>query len=607
MRNRKNNTNEGVSFVVKPNPSRKQGNQYDRCLQIFFMLAIPLRLLAAFYMPISDCDEVFNYWEPLHYLLYGRGTRTWEYSPEYGLRSYAYIWLYGGPAWIAKVIGVERSFGKIGIFYVIRIGLAFISLFCEAKFIKSIAVIFNQHIGSITAVIMAVSSGMANASPAFLPQTFTMCTTMLWWSAWMEGNYTSAIFWTAVSGLIGWPFILFAALPLIFEVLYIIIFQAKFRKRIILSTIWSAAICLVPSILIDYFYYHELFVAPINIAWYNRPWNDHGSNIYGEELWTFYFVNLFLNFNFSFLLTLISPLFAIQSIFCSFGTNKKENGKNAKNKKEIVISAVIYLKFASPFFIWLMIMTIFLPHKEERFLFVVYPGLCFSAAFGLFQLSSITTNIMIRLFNLGIYLKNRINSVLIIGTLVICGFVSISRSLALINNYSAPFSVYSQLYHSTALSQTSAELPFSLPSHPPLEQVKVCVGKEWYRFPSHFFLPDQPETLRLEFLKSDFKGLLPKQWDEEQPWMIPSDMNDRNIEELSRYVDINQCEYIIDFDLEDQQEQHYSQSSSWKVVYESQFLDAAHSPLPFRAFYLPIVQEGKNKFRPYQLLKRNSK
>ena len=29
--------------------------------------------------PVDDCDEVFNYWEPLHFLAHGSGMRTWEY------------------------------------------------------------------------------------------------------------------------------------------------------------------------------------------------------------------------------------------------------------------------------------------------------------------------------------------------------------------------------------------------------------------------------------------------------------------------------------------------------------------------------------------------
>ncbi len=51
-------------------------------------------LLAAFFAPIQDCDETFNYWEPTHYLRHGFGLQTWEYSPEYAIRSWFYIVLH---------------------------------------------------------------------------------------------------------------------------------------------------------------------------------------------------------------------------------------------------------------------------------------------------------------------------------------------------------------------------------------------------------------------------------------------------------------------------------------------------------------------------------
>ena len=38
-----------------------------------------LRYMSATSNIIHDCDEVFNYWEPLHYLLYKFGFQTWEY------------------------------------------------------------------------------------------------------------------------------------------------------------------------------------------------------------------------------------------------------------------------------------------------------------------------------------------------------------------------------------------------------------------------------------------------------------------------------------------------------------------------------------------------
>jgi len=44
----------------------------------FFALGI-LRYMSATSNIIHDCDEVFNYWEPLHFLLYKTGFQTWEY------------------------------------------------------------------------------------------------------------------------------------------------------------------------------------------------------------------------------------------------------------------------------------------------------------------------------------------------------------------------------------------------------------------------------------------------------------------------------------------------------------------------------------------------
>jgi len=51
-------------------------------------------MVAALFTVITDCDETFNYWEPTHYLHYGYGLQTWEYSPKYSIRSWAYIGLH---------------------------------------------------------------------------------------------------------------------------------------------------------------------------------------------------------------------------------------------------------------------------------------------------------------------------------------------------------------------------------------------------------------------------------------------------------------------------------------------------------------------------------
>ncbi len=53
-------------------------------------------------------------------------------------------------------------------------------------------------------------------------------------------------------------------------------------------------------------------------------------------------------------------------------------------------------------------------------------------------------------------------------------------------NYAAPLQVYGDLSNSLS----------ALPSNSP--PAVICVGKEWYRFPSSFFLPD--ERFQLSFV-----------------------------------------------------------------------------------------------------------
>ena len=76
----------------------------------------------------------------------------------------------------------------------------------------------------------------------------------------------------------------------------------------------------------------------------------------------------------------------------------------------------------------------------------------------------------------------------------------------------------------------------------------LCYGKEWHRFPGHFLIPN---GIRVEFVKSEFDGLLPGHFVEDPlaikplksnfwPWpqtrYTPNGFNDLNREETSHYV-----------------------------------------------------------------------
>ncbi len=50
-------------------------------------------------------------------------------------------------------------------------------------------------------------------------------------------------------------------------------------------------------------------------------------------------------------------------------------------------------------------------------------------------------------------------------------------------------------------------------------------------------------------------------------WVNPLNMNDKNQEETSRYVSLEDCEYIVDLILPHQEEIHYENLPNWKEIY----------------------------------------
>jgi alpha-1,2-mannosyltransferase len=72
--------------------------------------------------------------------------------------------------------------------------------------------------------------------------------------------------------------------------------------------------------------------------------------------------------------------------------------------------------------------------------------------------------------------------------------------------------------------------------------LRICYGKEWYRFPGHYLVPD---GIRVDWIKSEFDGMLPAHFLETQDriWSrilgtrrVPVGLNDLNKEELMHYV-----------------------------------------------------------------------
>jgi alpha-1,2-mannosyltransferase len=264
------------------------------------------------------------------------------------------------------------------------------------------------------------------------------------------------------------------------------------------------------QVVIDTYFYRKLVFVPLNIVLYNVfSGGSRGPDIYGVEPWHFYIRNLALNFNsWFFLATAALPLlllqhFAAKSIF----------------SHQALLRGVTFL---SPFYLWVAIFTL-QPHKEERFMYPAYPALAFNAA----------TSLHIVLANFGSTDPRSLFSkipaqlkLLLVSAFVLATFnIGVLRTLGTMTAYSAPLNVYKPLQQQSFAQQRGF----------------ICLGKEWYRFPSSYFLP---EDTRPRFIKSEFSGLLPGEFSEHRSgyatfdgaYLVPTGMNDENIEDPGKYV-----------------------------------------------------------------------
>ena len=152
----------------------------------------------------------------------------------------------------------------------------------------------------------------------------------------------------------------------------------------------------------------------------------------------------------------------------------------------------------------------------------------------------------------------------------------------------------------------------------------VCMGGDWYTFPSHFFLPTHTH---LSYVEDNFHGLLPQRYDPSvgtQGSVLP--VNDLNAEEKSRYVDLQTCDYLVmttpsartlseeSPSLTPLQQQVLTSRSDgtetedatkknkFNAVHCEVIIDAPNSPSAlFRAFFIPFTPPSKNEFMRYCL------
>jgi alpha-1,2-mannosyltransferase len=534
-------------------------------------LLFACRGLGALYAPIADCDEVFNYWEPLHFSVYGTGAQTWEYSPQHALRSWTYILLHALNAVVFRHFYAEPLGGllqqlgapapKIWVFYLMRLSLVAVSSVADASLYSAVAHELappgpNRPRALAVLVLLCVSCGLVSNSCAFLPSTFAMYLTSAASAALLrlpekhaasnkvgrgpdEGDRTAAmdgsdtaprcnalieerkwhmqmcIGCMVVAVLVGWPFVGLLALPMA----YLLVFRlapAFSLWTLIKTTVLAVLAVALPMAAIESALYGRPAMPPLNIVLYNVLGRGGDSTLYGTEPWWFYLANLSINFNIALPLALLLPvLLLVKSVTC------RSTAAGGKGDWHL-------LCWISPLYWWLAFLSS-QAHKEERFMFAIYPLLATAAGVCLADAAHVVVHVLAPLILLerGSSRHAAVARALVFLVLVLSALLSASRFLTMALYFSAPMTIW------PAVGRT---LPLYRPAWGILESpLTVCVGKEWFRFPGNLLVDTSwprggsraeagsshattlsratsVKSWRLGYIKSEFDGQLPSEF-----------------------------------------------------------------------------------------------
>jgi alpha-1,2-mannosyltransferase len=526
-------------------------------------LYISWRIFYANRVPIMDCDEVYNYWEPLHFLSYGNGLQTWEYAPTFALRTYAYLrpldWfsrLFVSPVapYLAPyLVDYDVTTSKLATFLLLRSSLAAICAISELFLIFSLSedvpfsesltrqTLVPQSVSYSMALVMLTSTGMTHAAAALLPSSSVMIVWMICAACYVRMRIRLFCAFAVIATLcFGWPFGVICFIPMAVDILR----RCHSPIRLLLEVTAFSTIIQLFVMLVDYQHYGKWTSATYNIFRYNAQ--GGGDELYGTEPTSYYVKNLILNLNYLPVIgILFLPLCALLRKF-----------------QRPLPNSLIYT--VGSLYLWLTIV-VPRPHKEERFLFPIYPALVLASVVCVHQSWETV--------RMHVFKGHRSKMHLWIILLLPSCLISYSRTMALSKYYTAPFRVYAAL--------------------PPDSPGTVCTCGEWYRFPSSYYLPND---FRLGFLPSSFTGQLPKYFEQDGS-RKGLDFNDANIGNAKSYIDPKLCDYVVDIESSSTNSEcllmvQKTSNNNWIRLTHVPFLNAAETSSLHRILYIPLMHKG---------------
>lgn len=656
----------------------------------FLLLAIG-HCGAALFLPVADCDETFNFLEPIHFLLYGSGLQTWENCPLYALRSWLFTWIYTTPAFLLSCV---KSLRSVDLYFFNRVVHGLVACFSELFLVCSVWRAVSGRIAAVTLALLVFNYPIPHAAVSALPTSFVMINYFMALGCWLCTGDTNAgrtkknvirnddggahhtnllnqrqggtknifvfgtVFFVVFASTVVWPFAGFAALPIACDLL------VRFPKASVVSLLLSFALILPLALAFDTWHYCRLTWSSWNLVRYNLR---GGAELYGVEPWYYFIKNLLLNAHMMFVAGLFAPCVVLLKPALGSGGRKTGDGRDKTREGDAVaelrkkssrkaspptgpktraldffeplstLSRGRMLLHISPFFLWFFFW-LTVPHKEERFMAPVYPFLVLAAAESLTCLffsstpaassfsetatenrdgkkgqlhcprSSLTSSrVSWRVPGAGCAL------------LLLFAVLSLSRGVAVYHFYAGPQRLlYDNYYAMQKAAVQKVETRDASNNNNNNNRTSesglytLCVGREWYRFPSSFFLDTQ--RARVAFLKtSHFSGALPLPFARHDAHATcrcgGPGVNDLNQEILAQYVSNVTVDCDVIFDSHSAHEPRALRDYPQDVFTHSlarterRLLDVDRTPLWCRVLYYPFgISERCAVWRRLELL-----
>jgi len=322
----------------------------DILLSSCLVVCVAFQVLACWNAEFSvEQGEAGNYWEALHYMLYGTGVQNFEWSKEYAIRSPLLVAPLAVLAWPKFLLPLS----KLQVLFVLRFSMSLVGSVLLYKFANSLRSRHGNGTSVLTMLLASFNHGIALAMGRLGVDSFTMILHMAVLWHWLDRRIVSLIWLCAITVYLRLNFVVVASC------LAVDIFLFHREKKFSSAVSWASylarhTILAMATVGMMIFLTDSLWYGRLTFSWFNflhfnimRQGSDH----FGRMSILFYVDKLLLDNN---LMLTVGGTIGMLS-----------------NKR--------ILHFCLPTLVLLFALSC-VAHKEYRFLFSSFPVLAASTA-----------------------------------------------------------------------------------------------------------------------------------------------------------------------------------------------------------------------------------